>query len=206
MPRVEDGVVIGTASDKYQTRNPIARALVRGFDRSIASLARQADPDRILEAGCGEGHVTELLLHSTSASVVATDISPTLVEETASRIRNERVTFRTANAETLSATEAPATLVVCCEVLEHLHSPATALRALSELARPYCLMSVPREPLWRILNCARGAWLSRLGNSPGHIQHWSTRGFRRFVEREFDILAVRTPLPWTVILGRSRLA
>jgi hypothetical protein len=30
---------------------------------------------------------------------------------------------------------------------------------------------VPREPIWRIGNMARGRYLGDLGNTPGHIQH-----------------------------------
>ena len=38
---------------------------------------------------------------------------------------------------------------------------------------------MPREPLWRGLNMARGAYLKDLGNTPGHVNHWSKRSFHR---------------------------
>ena len=40
-----------------------------------------------------------------------------------------------------------------------------------------CSSRCPREPLWRGLNIARGAYLKDLGNTPGHLNHWSKRGF-----------------------------
>ena len=40
------------------------------------------------------------------------------------------------------------------------------------------LVSVPREPLWRGLNMARGAYMRDLGNTPGHVNHWSKRALR----------------------------
>ena len=41
----------------------------------------------------------------------------------------------------------------------------------------WLLVSVPREPLWRGLNLARGSYLRELGNTPGHLNHWSKRRF-----------------------------
>ena len=61
---------------------------------------------------------------------------------------------------------------------------------------------MPREPIWRLLNLARGKYVAELGNTPGHVQHWSSAAFLRLVRRYFEVLAVRTPLPWTMALCR----
>ena len=68
------------------------------------------------------------------------------------------------------------------EVLEHLEDTEAAVNVLAQIATPYLVVSVPREPLWRILNLARGAYLKDLGNTPGHVQHWSTASFLRLLE------------------------
>ena len=97
-----------------------------------------------------------------------------------------------------------ADLVVCCEVMEHLLEPEEALKKLAFLASPYCLFSVPREPLWRLLNLLRGVYIKKLGNTPGHVQHWSKRSFRRFVSPFFTVIETATPLPWTFLLCRVK--
>jgi hypothetical protein len=97
-----------------------------------------------------------------------------------------------------------ADLVICCEVLEHLPDPEATLRSLTRAARRAVVLSVPREPLWRVLNVARGKYWSELGNTPGHLQHWSSRGFAQFVGRHLEIVEIRTPLPWTAVLARPR--
>ena len=74
-PLIEDGLVVGTGSDKYETKNPLAQYLLRQFDNSIAELVKMAKPKTILEVGCGEGHVTDILLNNSSASIQAMDIS-----------------------------------------------------------------------------------------------------------------------------------
>ena len=68
-------------------------------------------------------------------------------------------------------------LVAATEVLEHVPDPAAALAEMARVAGAFLLVSVPHEPLWRALNLARGAYLRELGNTPGHLNHWTRRAF-----------------------------
>lgn len=204
IPLIEDGLVVGTGSDKYESKNPLAQYLLRQFDNSIAELVNIAKPNTILEVGCGEGHVTDILLANTKATIQALDISQTIVDIAKAEIDSPRVDFQQFNIYDLAEKE-PADLVVCCEVLEHLETPETGLLRLAEKAAPYAIISVPREPVWSLLNFIRGAHVKSFGNSPGHIQHWSQKGFIQFVEQQFDIVSVKAPLPWTILLVKSKL-
>lgn len=200
--RVENGVIVGS-NGKYQSRNPIARWLLQGFDRAVFNCISAARPATVLEIGCGEGHVTELILGAEVSRVLATDISVSLVEENAVRIKDPRVTFMTADLMALSV-EDRFDLVVCCEVLEHLAEPDRAIDILHGLKASHYLFSVPREPIWRLMNMCRGVYLSDFGNSPGHIKHFSQQGFIKLIECKFVVSKLRTPLPWTVVLCRPR--
>ncbi len=203
-PLIENGIVVGTGSDKYETKNPLAQYMLKTFDDAVAELASSVNPDTILEVGCGEGHITQILLDHTQAKIHATDLSPTIVNIARENLDSSRLTFEATNIVDLEPQSHNAELVVCCEVLEHLDNPDKGLSKLAQLAQPYALMSVPREPLWRILNFLRGAHVKSWGNSPGHIQHWSKKAFLDFVGREFELVEIRSPLPWTIILGRSK--
>jgi SAM-dependent methyltransferase len=202
--RIENGIVIGTSGGKYAASNPIARYLIRRFDRAVADLATVADPSNILEIGCGEGHVTQVLLEATRANIVATDISATMIAEASRAIRSSRVSYRQLDITTFEPLEPAPDLIVCCEVLEHLCSPALGLRTLWAQRASWYLMSVPREPVFRGMNFARAAYLRSFGNSPGHVQHWSKRGFLDLVSQAFEPVIVRSPIPWTVVLCRPR--
>jgi ubiquinone/menaquinone biosynthesis C-methylase UbiE len=92
-------------------------------------------------------------------------------------------------------------LVVCCEVLEHLEHPGRGLAEAVRVAKKAVLVSTPREPLWRVLNVARGRYLRDLGNTPGHVQHFGRRSLVRLVESRLRVVETRTPVPWTVVLG-----
>ena len=88
--------------------------------------------------------------------------------------------------------------------MEHLEEPEEALKVLAQLADPWLLVSVPREPLWRMMNMVRGQYLSAFGNTPGHIQHWSRSSFVRMLQRHVEVVEVASPLPWTMVLCRVR--
>ena len=80
-----------------------------------------------------------------------------------------------------------------------------AEHTVSEMARcaqRHLLVSVPREPLWRMLNMARGAYWPALGNTPGHLNHWSRSSFVKLLSRHGEVVEVRSPFPWTMVLVR----
>ena len=82
--------------------------------------------------------------------------------------------------------------------------PDATLAEMARVARRWLLVSVPREPMWRALNMARGAYWRSLGNTPGHVNHWSKRGFVSLLERYGEVEQARSPFPWTMLLVRLR--
>ena len=97
-----------------------------------------------------------------------------------------------------------ADLVVCCEVLEHLEDPIKALNVLRSITGSHLVLSVPNEPVWRVLNMVRGKYWTDWGNTPGHIQHWSREGFIRFVSMYFQVTEIRSPVPWIMLLCQPK--
>jgi SAM-dependent methyltransferase len=93
-------------------------------------------------------------------------------------------------------------LASAIEVLEHVPDPERTLSEMARCARGHLLVSVPREPLWRMLNMARGAYWPALGNTPGHLNHWSKRSFVELLSRRGEVVEVRSPFPWTMLLVR----
>ncbi len=194
----------GNFYDKYGTKNPIARHLMDGFLGAFDRLAAQTGAQESFEAGCGEGHLS-IRLARRGFSVRAIDIAQSCIDKTNTNAKAAGVTVPARVADIHALTPADgAELVVCCEVLEHLERPEAALDKLAELARPWLLVSVPREPLWRALNLCRGKYVGDFGNTPGHVQHWSTRAFKRLIASRFEIMALELPVPWTMILARKR--
>jgi 2-polyprenyl-3-methyl-5-hydroxy-6-metoxy-1,4-benzoquinol methylase len=105
-------------------------------------------------------------------------------------------------AERLQFTDGEFDLVAATEVLEHVPEPERVLSEMSRVARAHLLVSVPREPLWRVLNVARGAYVRDLGNTPGHLNHWSRSSFESLLGRYGEVVQSRSPFPWTMLLIR----
>ena len=108
--------------------------------------------------------------------------------------------YRVMEAQNLPFAENEFDLATAIEVLEHVPDPEHTVAEMARCAERHLLVSVPREPLWRMLNMARGAYWSELGNTPGHLNHWSRRSFVRLLSRHGDVVEVRSPFPWTMLL------
>jgi 2-polyprenyl-3-methyl-5-hydroxy-6-metoxy-1,4-benzoquinol methylase len=192
-------VPVGNAYDKYGSANPVVRRLMRGFTAELDELLDLAAPQSILDVGCGEGVLTEQWAQRFER-VVGIDLDHPALRAEWDRRRHPNLEFRAADAASLPFAENEFDLVCGLEVLEHLPDPAAALAEMALVARRWLLVSTPQEPLWRILNVLRGAHWRSLGNTPGHLNHWSRRGLRTFVAQYGRIAATRSPAPWTMAL------
>jgi hypothetical protein len=63
------------------------------------------------------------------------------------------------------------------------------------------LLSVPNEPSWRISHFLAGRDVRRLGNTPGHINHWSKRAFADLVADYGRLDLVEGVFPWTLVVA-----
>jgi ubiquinone/menaquinone biosynthesis C-methylase UbiE len=197
-PEAVEGPV-GNVYDKYGSKNPLARALVDGFLGVADEFYKSTAASSVLEVGCGEGKLaTRLMAVRTPAQFVACDLSLHKLAADA----DTRIKYLPASVYELPFPDRAFDLIVCCEVLEHLEEPDRGLKELARVCKQYVLLSTPREPLWRVLNMARGKYWTRFGNTPGHIQHFSSTSLLKTVSKYFTVVACRKPLPWTMILGR----
>ncbi len=190
----------GNTDDKFNAKNPVSRALMRGFIGSLERLLAQIDAHSVLEVGCGEGYIQQILSGFGYRTQLAFDIDYPIVVD--ARIRYPASAYFVANGERIPLPSKSVDVALAIEVLEHVPDPDTVLAEMKRVTRRYVIVSVPREPIWRTLNVARGKYLASMGNTPGHVQHWSSVGFVRTVARHFTVLAVERPLPWTMVLAR----
>jgi 2-polyprenyl-3-methyl-5-hydroxy-6-metoxy-1,4-benzoquinol methylase len=201
---VAEAVPTGNTYDKYGSSNPVVKRLMRGFHGALDGLWAQAAPSSALDVGCGEGVLTERLASRVGTGhVVGVDLEdPKLRAEWAARSR-PNLEFRTLSGPDLPFADDEFDIACALEVLEHVPDARHTLAEMVRVARRHVLVSVPREPLWRALNMLRGAYVRDLGNTPGHVNHWSRGGFLDFVNEHGRIEAVRSPFPWTMVLVRT---
>ena len=191
---------------KYEEAGLIGGWLLDRFYDSVRRLLRPHlhDGCSLLEVGCGAGFSSQRLLSwlPASGSFLGSDVGQTLLDKAA--CRNPGASFVRQSVYELAAPDKSVDIIVMLEVLEHLDDPRRALAELRRVARQAVILSTPREPLWRFLNFCRGKYLLDFGNTPGHVQHWSSAGLCREVASHFDVVGMERPVPWTVLSLQPR--
>jgi len=163
---------------------------MRGDDlEALVVMCEPGEGVKALDVATGGGHVARRLREA-GCEVVTVDSSPGMQPDVLSR------------AEHLPFDDGSFDVVTCRIAAHHFPDIAKAVAEMARVARRWVLVSVPREPLWRGLNMARGAYLKDFGNTPGHINHWSKRSFISMLSRHGTVEEVRSPFPWTMVLVR----
>ncbi|MDQ3723067.1 MAG: class I SAM-dependent methyltransferase [Actinomycetota bacterium] len=201
--RDAEGTVTGNTYDKYGSTNPVVRRLMGAFERTLDELFEQAAPQSLLDVGCGEAVLTHKWAQRLAdRRVVGIDLDDPLLHAQWEQRPAPNLSYRVMKAENLPFADDEFDVATAIEVLEHVPDPAHTVAEMARVASGHLLVSVPREPLWRGLNMARGAYVKQLGNTPGHLNHWSKRSFVSLLSRHGNVLEARSPFPWTMLLVR----
>jgi SAM-dependent methyltransferase len=199
---IQPGNVAGNNYDKYASTNPIERRMMAGFFSALDRMLDGLSPRVVVEIGAGEGRVIERLVSRfPDATVVGLDLPDTDLAEEWSDIP---APMFFGDATRMPFADGSVDLVVGLEVLEHVPAPERALADIARVCRGAAILSVPREPIWRAGNMARGRYLRALGNTPGHVNHWSAGAFERFVGSQMRVESTARPLPWTMVRAAPR--
>jgi len=203
LTRDAEGTVTGNTYDKYGSNNPVVRRLMASFERDLGELFTRAAPASLLDVGCGEG----VLTHKWAAAlaprrVVGIDLEDPPIQAEWAKRQAANLDYRIMKAQDLPFADSAFDVATAIEVLEHVPDPEHTVAEMARVAGRHLLLSVPREPLWRGLNLARGAYLKELGNTPGHLNHWSKRSFISLLGRHGEVVEARSPFPWTMLLVR----
>jgi SAM-dependent methyltransferase len=199
-----EGTVTGNTYDKYGSTNPLVRRLMAGFEATLGELFATAAPESLLDVGCGEGVLTHQWATRLGPDrrVVGIDLDDPLLHEQWARRQAPNLEYMVMKAERMPFADDEFDVATAIEVLEHVPDPAHTVAEMARVAHRWLLVSVPREPLWRGLNMARGAYLRDLGNTPGHLNHWSKRAFVELLSQHGEVVHARSPFPWTMLLVR----
>jgi ubiquinone/menaquinone biosynthesis C-methylase UbiE len=201
--RSADGTVTGNTYDKYNARNPVARLLQRGFERNLEDLLASTEAQSLLDVGCGEGVLTQRWAKQLAPRrVVGIDLDDPLLAAEWEHRQAPNLTYIAQRAEQLPFADGEFDVATAIEVLEHVPDPAHTLAEMARCAARHVLVSVPHEPLWRAVNMARGAYWRELGNTPGHVNHFSKSAIVSLCSRHGDVIETRSPFPWTMVLVR----
>jgi len=197
-----EGTVTGNTYDKYGSTNPVVRRLMANFEATLEELFVKASPGTLLDVGCGEAVLTHKWAQRIDGRVVGIDLDDPQLHAEWEKRQAPNLEYKVLKAENMPFGDDEFEVATAIEVLEHVPDPEHTVAEMARCASKWLLVSVPREPLWRGLNMARGAYLKDLGNTPGHLNHWSKRGFVQLLSRYGTVTEARSPFPWTMLLVR----
>jgi trans-aconitate methyltransferase len=201
---IKNNIPAGNWENKYITRNPVGKFFIHTFIKNVKRLVLhyKKEIQSITELGCGEGYLTNEI-HSIlpGIPIKGCDFSEEIIHQATTLFPFIHFYVKSIYD---TGPEEKADLILCCEVLEHLEYPEKALYNISKITQKYCLLSVPNEPLWRIMNMARGKYLHSLGNTPGHIQHWSYQRFLTLIRSYMDVIHSKFVIPWTIVFCKKK--
>ena len=199
-------IVIGNHHNKYGGGNPLIQYLTKRFlaalDELLDGVAAEGPITRVLEVGCGEGEIADRLrARFPEATVTALDLPDAGLRQDWQG-RDHQVGFLHGDAHGLPFADNTFDLVLAVEVCEHLTDPDAGLREMARVSGRHLVLSVPREPLFRMGNFFTGRHVKDFGNTPGHLNHWGSPAFLRFVSQVGAVADIRQPLPWTALRAR----
>jgi 2-polyprenyl-3-methyl-5-hydroxy-6-metoxy-1,4-benzoquinol methylase len=202
----ESGAIVDTSNyRKHMSDNPVQRKLIDRFHAKITDIIVDLHPTTMLDAGCGEGFVADIL--QTAIPTVKITGFDVLEDSVAlARMRNPRGTFAVGDIYAIDQPDNAFDVVYCFEVLEHLHEPDKALAELARVASKHVVLSVPREPFFCLANASRGKNLdiTPKGSDPDHRNFWSQTAFGEFASMSLDVIKLTGSMPWTILVGTPK--
>lgn len=183
--------------DDYYARSSV---LIRAIEqRRLDIITRMVDArsgDRILEVGCGGGHVLRLFPNGRLTGV---DVSQEMIARATRNLAGYDVTLLTGDLEDVGLEEGSFDAVVCTEVLEHVVDPERVLTQIARVARrgARVVITFPNDRLVNgVKSLIRRARLDALpplrrvnwGGDHYHLHIWSVPEMRTLLSRHFDVL------------------
>lgn len=196
---MEEKIITGNYFNKYESQNPLYKKLMSKFMDTIISTIKSKNFEKlnILETGCGEGHLANILINSLqNVDYQGFDIEDEIVEFAKNNTPNAQIKLGSIYGLSDYMTK-KYQFVITSEVMEHLEYPEKAAQELIKLDADYFILTVPNEPIWRILNMMRFKYIKNFGNTPGHLQHWSKNSFTKFLQNYFNVENSFGVFPWT---------
>ena len=210
LPRARSGAsAVAQANDELALAHDIddyyarSSAVIRWIERRrlalIAELLEVEPGQRVLEVGCGGGHVLRLF---PEAELVGVDVSAVMLGKAKKNLARHHVTLLRGELSELDLPTASFDRLICTEVLEHVVDPRALLAQMRRLLRPtgIAVITLPNDPLIiRLKNAVRRLGLHRVpplgrvawGGDKYHLHLWELEQMRELLRPHFTLTAER---------------
>ena len=175
----------------------------------VASARIDLDgPARILDLGCGEGHITrDIHLAHDDAVIAGLDYSVSAISRAVDIV--DAAEFAVGDAYLCPYPDSYFDLVVCNNLWEHVPDPLQLLKSMTRVLKPdgYVIISTPsRYSLWNLLKVIRGREVVRTTSRPTKISDLKSRIANVALERLISALGSHHRLEQAVFYLARRVS
>lgn len=190
--------------DYYARSNVLIRFVEQARLKCIRRMIDAEPEDKILEVGCGGGHILKMFPDSLLTGL---DVSGCMLEKARNNLAGYRVQLLKGEMHELDLADQSFDKVICSEVLEHVENPGAILSQIRRVLKPggTAVITLPNDHLIRqIQSVIRFSGLSRLplfkriawGGDEYHLHIWKAREMRAMISNHLTLVKQRSiPLP-----------
>ncbi|MCK4669666.1 MAG: class I SAM-dependent methyltransferase [Nanoarchaeota archaeon] len=157
----------------YSSRNPLIRFVhLNRLDAIVKQLPRKKGL-KILDAGCGEGHLIKKAHCKNNQSLYfGVDITKVALKKAKERCPYAK--FIHGDLTKIPYENESFDIVICTEVLEHIYEYKDVIKELTRVLRKngWLIITFPNETVWTI---CRGLLLKRPLRVPDHVNSFTPR-------------------------------
>lgn len=136
-------------NELYNSKNPLVKFIHAGRLNSIVKIIPRKSGLKILDAGCGEGHLIEKLYKNNSNNICyGIDITEIALQKAKERCPYAK--FEKKDLSKIDFDDNFFDIVICTEVLEHIFEYKTVIEELKKVVKDdgYLIITFPNETLW----------------------------------------------------------
>lgn len=182
--------------DDYYTRASLPIRMIE--HRRLTCIRKMVDAkssDRILEVGCGGGHILKMF---PNAKLTGVDVSGRMLDKARRNLRGYPITLLKGELNELDLESASFDKIICSEVLEHVVDPHRVLGDIRRLLRPggRAVITFPNDSVVNGLKSfLRRTGLTVLplfrriswGGDQYHLHVWNIPAMRELLSRYFAV-------------------
>ena len=184
----------------YSNASPLIRWVEACRLRIIKKMLRASPGQRLLEIGCGGGHVLRMF---PQCDLTGVDVSGEMIAKARRNLAGLNVRFLKGELQAVGLPAGGFDRIVCSEVLEHVVEPEQILCAMQNLLAPggRAVVTIPNDTLIHQIKemirltrldilppLGRIAW----GGDQYHLHVWTVRQMESLLSRYFQVDDVRT--------------
>lgn len=158
---------VGHMEELYNSKNPLVRFVHNDRLNSIIEQIPKKSGLKVLDAGCGEGHLISKMYNKNSDNLYyGIDITEVALQKAKERCPYAK--FEKRELSNIDSYRDFFDVVVCTEVLEHVYEYNIVIEELKKVLKDngYLIITFPNETLWTI---SRFILMRKKSKVPDHV-------------------------------------